>query len=224
MKQEWEYQRFLIRTIDSQPDEAISSYPVKSQLREYVATIKRLKCNAFADAESCGRCELPDPSLPVVTAPTPCALYPIDLQDTFLVINGWAVDALAGDAAGGVAVVIDGKPHPAYYGLRRDDVAKAFGNRKFNCSGFRCAVSAKSVGPGKHSLVIKVQIAGPHGSLRGFRSDRVQRQPSVDGEACQPQAVAVMYREERRCTMTFALWAGWATWVCRCRWLSPARA
>ena len=103
------------------------------------------------------RCELPDPSLPVVTAPTPCALYQIDLKDALFVINGWAVDALAGDAAGGVTVVIDGKPHPAFYGLRRDDVAKALGNRKFNCSGFRCPVPAKSIGPGKHSLVIKVQ-------------------------------------------------------------------
>ena len=53
MKQEWEYQRFLIRTIDSQPDEALCTYPVKSQLREFVETTKRLKCNVFADAESC---------------------------------------------------------------------------------------------------------------------------------------------------------------------------
>jgi hypothetical protein len=149
----------VICAIESQPDEAITVFPAKDVARAHAALLKKLNYSVYADADLRARSELPDPTLPVAPTPTQYGInsVAVEADGALLVVDGWAVDSLAGDVAGGVAVVIDGSAHPACYGLRRDDVAKALKNHKFVCSGFRCSVSAKNIGPGKHSLVLKVR-------------------------------------------------------------------
>ena len=50
MRQEREYQRFVVRRSIRSPTRRSVS-PGESTFREYVKTIKRLKCSVFADAE-----------------------------------------------------------------------------------------------------------------------------------------------------------------------------
>jgi hypothetical protein len=151
-----DYQRFVTYTFQSQPDEAITSYPVKADLRIYANMVKPLHCNVFADDGSHEAFELPDPSLPVAAVPTGYGLDDVQAKGDMLLIGGWAVDLPAKDAAGGVSVVIDGKERPSYYGLRRNDVAHTLNNRKLQCSGFRCPMPLKDFAPGRHSVVLKV--------------------------------------------------------------------
>ena len=95
----------------------------------------------------------------MIESPAQCGIYNIITQadGAVLIVNGWAVDPLACDVADSVLVVIDGTAYPACYGLQRFDVAKVFRNLDFLCSGFRCPISVKDIGPGRHSLVLKVR-------------------------------------------------------------------
>src|SRR5205807_2354350 len=69
-------------------------------------------------------------------------------------IRGWAV--LGGAAAGGVVVMLDGKPYPAEYGQPRSDVGALFhANKPLEC-GFEWSVPAWNLGKSWHELSVKV--------------------------------------------------------------------
>lgn len=92
--------------------------------------------------------------VPVLEASTN---YCVEKDRALLTVSGWAIDAQSGDTAGGLAVVINGQPHVAVYGLRRKDVARSLGNRKLVASRFRCHVPVKDVPPGRHPLTLTIQ-------------------------------------------------------------------
>jgi len=73
-----------------------------------------------------------------------------------VVVAGWAVDVLSKDAAGGVIIDIDGKLYAAYYGGERQDVADAYKNPAYRYSSFASSMPALTIGPGKHTLSLKV--------------------------------------------------------------------
>jgi hypothetical protein len=169
---EREYQRFLVCTSDLQPDEAINYFPMRDgdnrivpkkvqSVHQWIAVMKRLNSGVFADSEWCARQQPPDSSLPEYPTPTQSSADRIRREpwggSEMLVIDGWAIDSSAQDVAGGVAVVLDGKTYPAYYGTPKKDVAKYLGDPRFTHCGFRCAVLLQDVKPGKHSLLLKVQ-------------------------------------------------------------------
>ena len=153
------WQQVVIATIDSQPDAMIQVYrPPLSFIRQSVAFLKERGYSLFAYPDLCARCQLPDPSLPTIAATTRCGIFgPVSIFNLrALLIRGWAVDWPAGDAAGGVTVLIDGVAYPAYYGSPNDEVAKMLGSDKFLLSEFQCGVPTKDVKSGSHRIVVKV--------------------------------------------------------------------
>ena len=68
--------------------------------------------------------------------------------------SGWA--GTPNGLAGGVDVVIDGKPFKSNYGLERDDVAAATHNPALAKSGYNFSMPASQIGPGTHTLTVRV--------------------------------------------------------------------
>lgn len=77
-------------------------------------------------------------------------------QDAQFAVLGWAVDRAAKVAAGGVDVVIDGKPYAAVYGDVRTDVADHFKIPAYGPCGFKFSVPAAAFDKGIHHFVVRV--------------------------------------------------------------------
>lgn len=73
-----------------------------------------------------------------------------------LQITGWAVDSAAKAPAGGVEVLIDGKPYSASYGRLRDDVVKVHGVAAYAKSNFAFDLKAEDIGAGSHTAVFHI--------------------------------------------------------------------
>ena len=175
---------FVLATYESQPDEVLKSYfrnnPETS--RERAAVLEMLGYSVFSEPR------------PRVLPPPLSTLSPVrsstlsDIQtiagveasrrDQPIVIPegtssvrvaGWAVDAEAGDTAGGVYVAIDGKPFPAFYGVSKKEVAERLGAPVYEYSGFERAIPLSELGPGVHELSI---IVVTNDEKKRYRPDR----------------------------------------------------
>jgi hypothetical protein len=71
-------------------------------------------------------------------------------------IAGNYVDAVNGEAAAGVIVLIDDTPFVTAYGGPRPDIAKALNNPKYLNSMFYAKIPTHSLGKGFHELKIRV--------------------------------------------------------------------
>jgi hypothetical protein len=136
-----------------------------------VAVMEKLKYNVFADPELYASSQLPSPSLPVSTADTrfdisKWVLFPTNPQPMVLFV-GWAVDWPIRDLAGGVTVVLDGVEHPARYGLPSAEATKSLGSSKFSHAGFLCAVPVSELGPGQHTIFLKILTRDRTAVFRG---------------------------------------------------------
>ena len=80
----------------------------------------------------------------------------VAIKDDKIAIGGFAVDAVKGDAAAAVIVMIDGKPFATTHGGERPDIAKALNNPKYLKSQFYVAVPTTAIGSGLHELKIRV--------------------------------------------------------------------
>ena len=81
----------------------------------------------------------------------------ISLQSETLIVQGWAIDQVAGSTAGAVFISIDGDTDfPARYGADRPDIAARFGNSRYRASGFAAWFATSAVGKGPHVLSLKV--------------------------------------------------------------------
>lgn len=89
-----------------------------------------------------------------VTSPKPGSVIPV--KGDKIEVAGNYVDAVKGDAAAGVVVMIDNKPFVAIYGGERPDIAKTLNNPKYLKSQFYVAVPTSDVGKGVHDLKIRV--------------------------------------------------------------------
>lgn len=85
-----------------------------------------------------------------------------------IVITGNFVDAVKGEPAAGVVVVIGGKPYGTVYGGERPDVAKVLNNPKYLKIQFYLEVPTVTVSKGLHDLKIRVIAADKSGY---FESD-----------------------------------------------------
>jgi len=80
-----------------------------------------------------------------------------DEKEKAITITGWAIDKDNGKAAGGVVLVIDGNTEiPAYYGIHRLDVVEYHKNNNYLYSGFYASMANSVLGPGRHTIAIKV--------------------------------------------------------------------
>ena len=71
-------------------------------------------------------------------------------------IAGNYVDAINGDAAAGVLVLIYDKVYEAVYGGERADIAKALNNPKYLKSQFYASIPTAKIGVGQHDVRIRV--------------------------------------------------------------------
>ncbi len=129
----------------------------------------------------------------MIATPTRYGIDSVELgtDGALLIIDGWAIDSLASDVAGGVAVILDGTPHPAHYGMERGDVARTLENQKLVFSGFRCPISAKDIAPGKHSLVLKIQSRDRKAVFEMSEQIAIHKKQEDCCEAGQPPTAAV---------------------------------
>jgi hypothetical protein len=85
-------------------------------------------------------------------------------------VQGWAV--LKGAAAGGVVVMLDGRPYPAEYGTPRPDVGALFhAGGPLDC-GFEWSVPAWNLGKTWHELAVTVLTPDRTGFYAGNRTLR----------------------------------------------------
>lgn len=71
-------------------------------------------------------------------------------------VSGWAIDAEAENAAGGVYVEVDGELFPAFQEGDRGDVAERFGVPAYRDAGFVTDIPTSQIGPGAHELSLVV--------------------------------------------------------------------
>lgn len=72
-------------------------------------------------------------------------------------VTGWAIDAPANAAAGGVFILIDGQFAVATeYGFPRPEVATGYGNATYTKSGFGAAIDVERLSPGLHTISIAI--------------------------------------------------------------------
>jgi hypothetical protein len=167
-----------ICTLGSQPEamrrhiyDYVPFHASEKTLINAVAVMEKLKYNVFADPELYASSQLPSPSLPVSTADTrfdisKWVLFPTNPQPMVLFV-GWAVDWPIRDLAGGVTVVLDGVEHPARYGLPSAEATKSLGSSKFSHAGFLCAVPVSELGPGQHTIFLKILTRDRTAVFRG---------------------------------------------------------
>jgi hypothetical protein len=89
-----------------------------------------------------------------VSSPKSGSVVPIEGEK--IEIAGNAVDAVKGEAAAGVLVLIDGKPYTAVHGGERPDIAKALNNPKYLKSQFYAAIPTAEIGVGQHEVKFRV--------------------------------------------------------------------
>ena len=76
-----------------------------------------------------------------------------------LLVDGFGFDAAAKLPAKGMDVVIDGKAFGARYGHARGDVATYFKTPALANTGFRVVLPPEMVGPGSHSVTLRIVAA-----------------------------------------------------------------
>ena len=76
-----------------------------------------------------------------------------------LLVDGFGFDAAAKLPAKGMDVVIDGKAFGARYGHARGDVATYFKTPALAKTGFRVVLPPEMVGPGSHSVTLRIVAA-----------------------------------------------------------------
>lgn len=159
-----EYQQFVVATIDQQPSEIVYQANLfladgAALVQHAAAVLKKLKYNVFADAELCARYALPDPAARVLAAATRYGIDNIAAvpEQGAVLIRGWAIDSVADDVAGAVAVVLDGVVYPTYYGRPNQGAVKTMQRDKFLLSGFECRAPPGRLGKGEHQIVLKIQ-------------------------------------------------------------------
>jgi hypothetical protein len=84
-------------------------------------------------------------------------------RDTPLTLAGWAVDREAGQAAGGVELLVGERGFEIRYGLPRPDVAEYFKQPALVDSGFQALLPAGTLPPGEHTLRLRLRLVdGEH--------------------------------------------------------------
>ena len=163
-----EYNTFVFCTVNSQPDAAIPlkamAFAEPDYMRQKIAYLENRRFNIFAPGGPSSRYLIPDANLPVLSLPAEATInqFSLDKRSGVVTAAGWAVDNTGQDLVGGVYLEVDGKLYPAYYGMKRDDVAEALKkkgslatDRVRNC-GFMRVFSLEQLGSNPHRLVMKV--------------------------------------------------------------------
>ncbi len=80
----------------------------------------------------------------------------IHMSEHLLTVQGWAVDSRAERSSGGVWAQIGEKCFKSQNAFSRGDVAAFYKNNEFIMSGFSFAIPLSDVGPGVHTLSLRI--------------------------------------------------------------------
>ncbi|EIJ42568.1 hypothetical protein BegalDRAFT_1690 [Beggiatoa alba B18LD] len=80
-----------------------------------------------------------------------------------LTLQGWAVDDIAKQAAGGVLICIDEMDTLALYGKERADVVRNLQNTAYQFSGFSAVINIQQLAKGEHAIRLKIITADKKG-------------------------------------------------------------
>ncbi|MBF0458387.1 MAG: hypothetical protein HQK99_10890 [Nitrospirae bacterium] len=154
---------YYLSTYRYQPDEVLErfQYPAPELLRESAAELEKLQYSVFQ------RPFLPPlGSLSALNSAALCSgvlngenmnkingQVVLDDNHNIMKIEGWAVDAVKKDIAGGIYIKIDEKLFPAFYGLYRADVGYQIKARR---TGFEIEIPVSLIDKGQHRLSIIV--------------------------------------------------------------------
>ena len=141
----------------SEPDGVLAAlYPDPRVVRERAAILEHYRLSVFArEATLASLPGAPPFSVDYING-VPPSNVPSIIAGTTLQVSGWAVDDRARTVAQGVIVFIDGAETAARYGLDRPDVAQALGSPGYRNCGFRADASTLFLGPGRHSLGLRI--------------------------------------------------------------------
>ena len=110
----------------------------------FVEITKNLKSPAFGGVDG------------INGVPSPKAGFIVPIVGDKVEIAGNYVDAVNGDAAAGVLVMIDGIAYGTVYGGERADIAKVLNNPKYLKSQFYVSIPTAKIGVGQHEVKIRV--------------------------------------------------------------------
>lgn len=77
-------------------------------------------------------------------------------DEDYIIVKGWAVDAIRKDVAAEVYIVVDGILYPAFYSVQRVDVSQYFGVPAYRYSSFEGAIPLLHIREGPHQLSIRI--------------------------------------------------------------------
>ena len=97
--------------------------------------------------------------------PDPLGRVTLPAGTTSLSSAGWCIDQVASSAAGGVYFLIDGRAYPAFYGVKRNDVASFFHRDAYAHAGYVSWVVTGRLAPGPHTFAV---MALSHDRRRAF--------------------------------------------------------
>jgi hypothetical protein len=156
---------FYVATYRTEPDATLAAiYPSGATVRRLSEGLERLHYSVFANRADR---QLPPrlADLKPDAASSECTIDQINQQEvsmnritlpvrsTFVGSGGWCIDAVSRRPAGGLYLILDGRPYPAFYGLTRTDVARFFKTSRYRKTGFVRAIRAAPLRAGRHTLV-----------------------------------------------------------------------
>ena len=118
--------------------------PVSKPAINLLAISKRLPEPAYGGVDGIDNVILPKPG------------SVIEVNADKIRIAGHYVDAVKGDVAQGVIVMVDDKSYLTIYGGDRPDLALALGNQKYLKSQFYIEIPANELTGGSHNLKVRV--------------------------------------------------------------------
>ncbi|MEO5357533.1 MAG: hypothetical protein H7844_09580 [Nitrospirae bacterium YQR-1] len=156
---------YYVYTYKTQPDENLMRvFPGPDIVRQYAPILEKRKYSVFSrpylpplneltglSASTIGFCTLNG-----VLVTDNNQLFTIDDKHQYIKIDGWAVDNIEKDIAGGVYIKIDDKLFPAFYGISRTDVAEHFMMHKYRYIGFEVNIPVSLIEKGVHKLSVIV--------------------------------------------------------------------
>ena len=77
-----------------------------------------------------------------------------------LLVSGWAIDPAQKEPAAAVELVLDRVVYRTSVRIPRGDVANAHGFRSYLKSGFSAELPAAAISPGRHTLEVRIVLAG----------------------------------------------------------------
>ncbi|MBF0318263.1 MAG: hypothetical protein HQL01_00455 [Nitrospirae bacterium] len=156
---------YYLYTYMSQPDKSLElMHLVPAQVREWAADLQKRKFSVFKQPYLPPISELK--ALPIETYCSGIlnsqlmnnitSQVVIEDKHNIMRVEGWAVDNMEKDIAGGVYIKIDDMLFPALYGLYRPDVGNHLKSHAYVNSGYEAEIPVSLIDKGIHNLSIVV--------------------------------------------------------------------